>query len=83
MPPIFSLSFSLWGCHPARVIGQGAGGVLPVGLFPLSALGLLCLRSDGGRRGRQCLAGPAVLRGGCLVPVQVSSVPLLRYLVSL
>ena len=30
----------------------------------------------------QCLAGPSVLRDGCLVPVQVSPLPLLGYLVS-
>ena len=53
MPPIFSLSFSLWGRRHSRVNGQGAGGVLPIGLFPLSALGLPCLRSGGGRQGRQ------------------------------
>ena len=81
--PFFPLSFSLWVCHHSRVIGQGAGGVLPIGLFPLSALGLPCLCSGGGRQGRQCLAGPSVLRDGCLVPVQVSSPPLLRYPVSL
>ena len=77
-----SVSFSLWGRRHSRVNGQGAGGVLPIGLFPLSALGLPCLRSGGGRQGRQCLAGPSVLRDGCLVPVQVSSLPLLRYPVS-
>ena len=81
--PFFSLSFSLWGRRHSRVNEQGAGGVLPIGLFPLSALGLPCLRSGGGRQGRQCLAGPSVLRDGCLVPVQVSSLPLLRYPVSL
>ena len=79
MPPIFSLSLSLWGRSHSRVNGQGAGGVLPIGLFPLSALGLPCLRSGSGGQGRQCLAGPSVLRDGCLVPVQVSSLPLLRY----
>ena len=69
----------LWSrCH-SRVNGQGSGEVLPIGLFPLSALGLPCLRSGGGRQGRQCLAGPSVLRDGCLVPVQVSPLPLLRY----
>ena len=40
LPPIFSLSFSLWGRRHSWVNGQGAGGVLPIGLFPLSALGL-------------------------------------------
>ena len=69
----------LWSrCH-SRVNGQGAREVLPIGLFPLSALGLPCLRSDGGRQGRKSLAGPSVLRGGCLVPVQVCPLPLLRY----
>ena len=73
----------LWGrCH-SRVNGQGAGEVLPIGLFPLSALGLPCLRSDGGRQGRQSLAGPSILRDGCLVPIQVSPLPFLRYPVSL
>ena len=66
----------LWSrCH-SMVNGQGAGEVLPIGLFPLSALGLPCLCSDGGRQGRQSLAGPSVLRDGCLVPVQVSPLPL-------
>ena len=83
MPPIFSLSLSLWGLSHYRVTGQGAGGVLPIGLVPLSVLGLPCLRSGGGRQGRQSLVAPSVLRDGCLVPVQVSSLPLLRYLVSL
>ena len=83
LPFFFSLSLSLWGRSHSRVNGQGAGGVLPIGLFPLSALGLPCLRSVGGRQGRQCLADPSVLRDGCLVPVQVSSLPLLRYPVSL
>ena len=54
-----------------------------MGLFPLSALGLPCLRSGSGGQGRQCLAGPSVLRDGCLVPVQDSSIPLLRYPVCL
>ena len=81
--PFFPFPFPFGVCHSVRVNGQGAGGVLPVGLFPLSALGLPCLRSGGGRRGRQCLAGPSVLWDGCLVPVQVSSLPLLRYPVSL
>ena len=76
MPPIFSLSLSLWGRSHSRVNGKGAGGVLPIGLFSLSVLGLPCLRSGGGGHGRQCLAGPSVLRGGCLVPVQVSSLTL-------
>ena len=81
--PFFSLSLSLWGRSHSRVNGQGARGLLPIGLFPLSALGLPCLRSGGGRQGRQCLAGPSVLWDGCLVPIQVSSLPLLRYPVSL
>ena len=81
--PFFSLSLSLWGRSHSRVNGQGAGGVLPIGLFPLSALGLPCLRSGGGGQGRQCLAGPSIHREGCLVPVHVSSLPLLRYPVSL
>ena len=73
----------LWShCH-SRINGQGVGEVLPIGLFPLSALGLPCLRSDGGRQGRQSLAGPSVIRDGCLVPVQVSPLPLLHYLASL
>ena len=76
MPPIFSLFLSLWGLSHSGVNGQGAGGDLPIGLFPLSALGLPCLRSGGGGQGRQCLAGPSVLRDGCLVPVQDSSLPL-------
>ena len=41
-----------------------------MGLFPLSALGLPCLRSGGGGQVRQCPKGPSVLRDGCLVPVQ-------------
>ena len=83
LPPIFSLFFSLWGLSHSGVNGQGAGGDLPIVLFPLSALGLPCLRSCGGGLGRQCLAGPSVLRDGCLVPVQDSSLPLLRYPLSL
>ena len=83
MLPIFSLFLSLWGHSHSRVNGQGAGGDLPIRLFPLSALGLPCLCSGGGGQRRQCLAGPSVLRDGCLVPVQDSSLPLLRYPVSL
>ena len=83
LPPIFSLFLSLWGLSHSGVNGQGAGGDLPIGLFPLSALGLPCLRSGGGGQGRQYHAGPSVLRDGCLVPVQDSSLPLLRYPVSL
>ena len=63
------------GSSSLRVNGQGAGGVLPIWFFPLSSLGLPGLRSGGGRQGRQCLAGPSVLRDGCLVPVHVSSLP--------
>ena len=80
--PFFPFLF-LWSRCLSRVQGQGAGEVLPIGLSPLSAFGLPCLRSGGGRQGRQCLAGPSVLRDGCLVPVQVSPLPLLRYPVSL
>ena len=40
MPPIFSLFLSLWGLSHSEVNGQGAEGDLPIGLFPLSALGL-------------------------------------------
>ena len=58
LPPVFSLSLSLWGRSHSRVKGQGAGGVLPIGLFPLSVLGLPCLRSGGGRQGRQSSCGP-------------------------
>ena len=76
MPPIFFLYLSLWGLSPSGVNGQGAGGDIPIGLFPLSALGLPCLRSGGGGQGRQCLAGPSVFRDGCLVPVQDFSSPL-------
>ena len=83
LPPIFSLFLFLWGLSHSGVNGQGAGGDLPIGLFPLSALGLPCLRSCSGGQGRQCRAGPSVLRDGCLVPVQDSSLPLLRYPVSL
>ena len=55
----------------------------PSGCFLFQLLGLPCLRSGGGRQGRQSLAGPSVLRDNCLVPVQVSPLPLLRYRVSL
>ena len=48
----------------------------PSGCFLFQLLGLSCLRSGGGRHGRQSLAGPSVLRADCLVPVQVSSSPL-------
>ena len=47
LPPIFSLFLFLWGLSHSRVHGQGAGGDLPIGLFPFSALGLPCLRSGG------------------------------------
>ena len=63
----------LWSLRHSGVHGQGAGGDLPIGLFPLSALGLPCLRSGGGGQGRQCLAGPSILRDAGLVPVQGSS----------
>ena len=72
----------LWSrCH-SMVNGRGAGEVLPIGLILFQFLGLPCLRSGGGRQGRQSLAGPSILRDGCLVPVQVSPLPLLRYPVS-
>ena len=54
----------------------------PSGCFLFQLLGLPCLRSGGGGHGRQSLAGPSVLRDDCLVPVQVSPLPLLRYPVS-
>ena len=76
MPPIFSLLLSLWGLSHSKVNGQGAEGDLPIWLFPLSALGLPCLCSGGSRQWEQCLAGPSVLRDGCLVPVQDFSSPL-------
>ena len=44
-------------------------GFFPSGCFLFRLWGLPCLRSGGGRQGRQCLAGPSVLRDGCLVPV--------------
>ena len=80
--PFFPVPF-LWGLSHSGIHGQGALGDFPIGLFPLSALGLPCLCSGGGGQGRQCLAGPSVLRDGCLVPVQDSSLPFLRYPVSL
>ena len=46
---------SLWGLSHSGVLGQGAGGDLPIRLFPLSAFGLPCLRSGGGGQVRQCL----------------------------
>ena len=55
----------------------------PSGCFLFQFLGLPCLRSGGGGQGRQSLAGPSVLRDDCLVPVQVSPLPLLRYPVCL
>ena len=58
-------------------------GIFPSGCFLFSALGLPCLRTSGSGQGRQCLAGPSVLQDGGLVPVQASSLPLLRYPVSL
>ena len=76
MPPIFSLFLFLWGLSHSEVNRQGAEGDLPIGLFPLSALGLPCLCSGGGGQWGQCLAGPSVLRDGCLVPVQDFSSPL-------
>ena len=79
LSPIFFPVPFLWGLSHSGVHGQGAGGDLPIGLFPLSALGFPCLRSGGGGQGRQCLVGPSVLPDGCLVPVQDSSLPLLRY----
>ena len=44
----------------------------PSGCFLFQLLGLPCLRSGGGRQGRQSLVGPSVLRDDCLVLVQVS-----------
>ena len=55
----------------------------PSGCFLFQLLGLACLRSGGGGHGRQSIAGPSVLRDDCMVPVQVSPLPLLRYPVSL
>ena len=55
MPPIFSLFLFLWSLSPSGVNGQGTARDLPIGLFPLSALGLPCLRSGGGGTGGSVL----------------------------
>ena len=55
LPPTFSLFLFLWGLSHSGVNGQGAVRDLPIGLFPLSALGLPCLRSGGGGKGGSVL----------------------------
>ena len=51
----FSLFLFLWGLIHSGVNGQGAARDLPIGLFPLSALGLPCLRTGGGDKGGSVL----------------------------
>ena len=73
----------LWSrCH-FRVMDGELERFFPSGCFLFQLLGLPCFRSGGGRHERQSLAGPSVLRDDCLVPVQVSPLPLLRYPVCL
>ena len=55
---------------------------LPVELFLFQLEGLPCLRSGGSGQWMQCLAGRSVLRDCYLVPLRVSSLPLLRSPVS-
>ena len=66
----------LWSrCH-SRVNGRGAGEVLPIGLFPLSAFEVALPPLWRWQTREEGLAGPSVLRDDCLVPVQVSPLPL-------
>ena len=78
--PFLSLAFSFE--VTSGLMDGELGRFFPSGCFLFQLLGLPCLRSGGGGHGRQSLAGPSVLRDDCLVPVQVSPLPLLRYPVS-
>ena len=78
-----SLAFSFGVFVTPGLMDEELERFFPSGCFLFQLLGLPCLRSGGGRQGRQSLAGPSVLRDDCLVPVQVSPLPLLRYTVSL
>ena len=60
----FSLFIFLWSLSHSGDNGKGAGRGLPIGVVPLSALGLPCLRTSGGGHWRQSLAGSSVLRDG-------------------
>ena len=80
---LLSLAFSFEVVVTSGLLDGELERVFPLGCFLFQLLGLPCLRSGGGRHGRQSLAGPSVLRDDCLVPVQVSPLPLLRYPVSL
>ena len=80
--PFLSLAFSFEVVVTSGLMDGELERFFPSGFFLFQLLGLPCLRSGGGGHGRQSLAGPSVLRDDCLVPVQVSSLPLLRYPVS-
>ena len=59
----------LWGRCRSRVNGRGAGEVLPIGLFPLSAFEVALPPLWRWQTREESLAGPSVLRDDCLVPV--------------
>ena len=80
---LLSLAFSFGVVVTSGLMDGELERFFPTGCFLFQLLGLPCLRSGGGRHRRQSLAGPSVLRDDCLVPVQVSPLPLLRYPVSL
>ena len=81
--PFFPLPFPLESLSLQGSWTGSWGGFFPSGCFLLQLLGCPASALAVGRQGRQCLAGPSVLRDGCLVPVQVSPLPLFRYPVSL
>ena len=82
LPPFLSLAFSFEVVVTSGLMDGELERFFPSGCFLFQLLGLPCLRSGGGGHGRQSLVGPSVLRDDCLVPVQVSPLPLLRYPVS-
>ena len=74
----------LWSRGYSRVTARGAREVLPIGLLPLSAFGV-ALPPLWRWQTREAESCGSIRSSGddCLVPVQVSPLPLLRYPVSL
>ena len=81
--PFLTLVFSFGVVIASGLMDGALERFFPSGCFLFQLLGLACLRSGGGGHRRQSIAGPSVLRDDCMVLVQVSPLPLLRYPVSL